>query len=158
MREINGQIFEGKVWRGARTEYMKNPNNVFQFHKGMDSRIARYTIAERAVYTSLKEETTIKELIKQNPRMNTQTIREIFTISSKELKTDNILDLNNLQILKKLNISKKAITEIVDNNPQAYELSQIIGHIAKKRGFKGIFAPAAVKGGGKNLILFSELL
>ena len=36
-------------------------------------------------------------------------------------------------------------------------LSQVIGHSAKKRGFKGIFAPAAVKGGGKNLILFSEL-
>ena len=156
MKEVTGQIFEGQVWRGARTEYMKNPNNVFQFHKGMDSRIARYTIAERAVYTSLKEETTIKELAQQAD-VPLSEVRKLFVIASKGVKTDNILDLNNPQVLKQLNISEEAITKGIKGNPKAYELSQIIGHSAQKKGFKGILTPAAVEGGGKNLILFSEL-
>ena len=158
MKEVTGQVFEGQVWRGARTEYMKNPNNVFQFHKGMDSRIARYTIAERAVYTSLKEETTIKELAQQAD-VPLSEVRKLFVIASKGVKTDNILDLNNPQVLKQLNISEEAIIQAVKQNPQAYELSQIIGHSAKKRGFKGIVAPSAPEGQtiGKNLILFSEL-
>ena len=158
MREVTGQIFEGKVWRGVRKQYVKNPEDIFKFHKRMDTYIARYTIARRSLYTSLKEETTIKELAQQAD-VPLSEVRKLFVIASREIKIDNVLDLNNPQVLKQLNISEEAITKGIKENPQAYELTQIIGHSAKKRGFKGVLAPTAaeVEAGGKNLILFSEL-
>ena len=150
--------FKGQIWRGGDKRFIEEAN-LFKFHRGMDSSIARYTVGRRAIYSSLKEETTIKELMEQTGLETPAALRKTHHIKqSKEIDLDSVLDLNNSGVREYLRVSKKSITTQLEKgvNPRAYEQTQIIGDIAKKRGFKAILAPSAVEGGEKNLISFVE--
>ena len=70
-------------------------------------------------------------------------------------KIDKVLDLTNPNVLKQLDVSTESITKNIAKQTDAYDITQVIGHIAKAKGFKGIIAPSAHE--GKNFISFKEL-
>lgn len=84
-------------------------------------------------------------------------VRQAYLIDqSKYVEIDKVLDLTNPKVLKQLDISDADdIVDLIQGNPNAYDTTQVIGHIARSRGFKGIIAPSAH--GGKNFISFKEL-
>ncbi len=154
-------VFRGKVWRGRNKKYTANERDFWTFHPGMDSHIARYTVGQRAIYTSLKEGTTIREIMSNNTKLRTsEEVRQVYRISRpKYIEIDSVLDLTDPKVLKQLDIlnSDDLIRDIIKNTG-AYDLTQVTGHIARKRGFKGIIVPSAPDRANKgiNFISFKE--
>jgi len=68
-----------------------------------------------------------------------------------QVKLDNVLDLTDPKILRKLNIPSKQIKDL-----NSYFYTSIIGHIAKRKGYSGILAPSAQPGGHTNLHLLKK--
>ena len=156
--QVKKIVFKGRVWRGVNKKYIADEKDFWTFHPGMDSHIARYTVGERALYTSLKEATAIKEIMSRTELNTLEQIRQTHLIDqSKHIEIDKVLDLTDLKIRKQLDILD--VDDIIDTimkNPNAYDTTQVIGHIARtKRGVNGILAPSAH--GGKNFISFKEL-
>ena len=75
-----------------------------------------------------------------------------------------VLDLTDDSVQKLFKVGEKAgkralteedIATKIKDDPKAYQLTHIIGDIAKKKSFKAIQAPSAH--GGNNVIIFTEL-
>ena len=69
-----------------------------------------------------------------------------------------MLDLTNPKILKQLDVNKDDIAKLIVDDTNAYDITQVIGHIAKKKGFKGIIVLSAPDRANKgiNFISFKE--
>ena len=155
--QVKKIVFKGRVWRGRNKKYITDEKDFWTFHPGMDSHIARYTVGERALYTSLKEKTVMKEIMSHTDFPNPEQLRQVYRISQpKYVEIEKVLDLTNLNIRKQLDIlDVDDITDAIKETPSAYDITQVIGHIARtKRGVNGILAPSAH--GGKNFISFKE--
>ncbi len=69
-----------------------------------------------------------------------------------DLTIDNV---RNLFRVGKRTLTKDDIATKIKDDPNAYKFTHIIGHIAKRKGFKAIKTPSAH--GGTNVISFVEL-
>ena len=151
------KVFKNQVWRGGNKKYVLTKKQLFKFHEGMDSHVARYTVGEKTLYTSLKEKTAIKEIMGRTGLNTPNQVRKAYLIGqSNYVEINKVLDLTNPKVLKQLDISNSDdIKKIIVDDLNAYDITQVIGHIARNRRFKGIIAPSAH--GGKNFISFQEL-
>ncbi len=172
MDEVQPAVVEGTVWRALRKRgaregqlFSNNPENLFKPVPGAKYTNRRYSLpGEEALYTSLSRKTALKE-VKVKPKglnLTDQRVEELYHIGSKDIEVDQVLDLTNKNTRELFKVGKNTLTEKdiateVTRNKTEYEIPQIIGHIAKRRGFKGIKAPSAPDKGGQNLILFKEL-
>ena len=155
---ITKSVFTGRVWRGANKKYITNSEDLFKFHKGMDSRISRYNIGQKALYTSLKEETAIKELMEKTDLTLNQLKNTYIIGQSKNININQVLDLTDPKVIKQLDISTDKLIKNIQKNTNAYDLTQVIGHIARSKNFKGIITHSApdISNAGKNFISFKE--
>ena len=164
-------VYKGKVWRGVRKtrpgQYTNSPDTIFDI--GSNTRYIgsqRYSIPEeKAIYTSLSRKTAVAE-IKARPNnlkvLTDAQVEKSFYIGSKDIELNKVLDLTDPKTRGLFKVGGKALTKddiatrtsnIVNN----YETPQIIGHIAKRKGFKGIKAPSAPDKGGVNIVIFEDL-
>jgi RES domain-containing protein len=72
-----------------------------------------------------------------------------------KVSLDNVLDLTDPHILKKIGISEKSLT--ISESNGGYELTQDIARIAYKAGFEAILYQS-ITGKGKNLALFDKYI
>ena len=161
------------AWRalkksGANKEgqlFSNQPEDLFKQVPGAKYTSRRYSIpGEEATYTSLSRKTAIKEVKAgtKGIQLTDRQVEEWYHIGSKEIEVDKVLDLTKSDTQELFKVGKNTLTEDdiatkIDDVADAYELPQILGHIAKRRGFKAIQAPSAPAKGGKNLVLFQEL-
>ena len=160
-RRTPERVFRDSVWRGGSKKYILTKKQLFKFHKGMDSHVGRYTVGEKALYTSLKEETAIKEIMSKTELSTPDQVRQAYLIGqSKHIEIDKVLDLTNPNVLKQLDIlDVNDIIKDIKKHTNAYDTTQVIGHIARSKRFKGIIAPSAPDKANKgiNFISFKEL-
>ncbi len=140
------------------------PKDLFRFRPAGRYISRRYSIpSEEALYTSLSRRTAINEVKAgtRNRHLTNEQVNKLFHISSKNIEVDNVLDLTNNSTRQLFKVGKRALTEAdiatrTDKDlTTAYQLTHIIGHIAKRKGFKAIKAPSAH--GGTNVISFVRL-
>ena len=120
---------------------------------------------ERAMYTSLTRKTAIKEIrekyIQSGKQLTNQQIKYWYHIGSKNIELDQVLDLTDANTLKNLSknldspLTQKTIAKKEKTYKEAYKFTHIIGHIAKRKGIRGIKAPSAY--GGNNVVIFRGL-
>lgn len=67
---------------------------------------------------------------------------------------DNVLDLTDANVVKKLNIDPSRLTILKETNPSAYNYTHQIGNRAFVEGYNGILFPSAQMPGGQNLLIF----
>ena len=152
-----------KVWRAME----KGKGGVFEIHEGSRGFNARYSApGSPALYTSLRRETVVGEVILKNPEMSRVEIEVLYNIQSKEIIVDDILDLTTTKSLSQLNagartqLTKKNLSlEFGKDYPRAYNQTHILGDVARRKKFKGIKAFSSVDGEGVhiNLILFEDI-
>jgi hypothetical protein len=76
------------------------------------------------------------------------------TFVSIKLSLTNVLDLTNTTTLSKIGITKDRLTEEWDN--QREPETQILGIVAKAKGYEAILTPSARYFNGKNLALIKD--
>ncbi len=178
MDEVQPVLVQDEVWRGVRKSgyssrsgriFSNQQEDLFKFRPNASYLSRRYSIpGEEAIYTSLSRKTAIREITAgfKGKRITNQQVEDLFHIGSKNIELDKVLDLTDPNVLKQLSknsdspLTKKAIaTELTNVTPNAYEATHILGHIAKRKGFKAIKAPSAptLTEGGENIISFMEL-
>ena len=160
----NGTI---QVWRGMRKKHILDRKNIYRWNEYMGRFNKRYSIkGDRVFYTSLTDKTALKEVGSAHGLTKLEDIRKAFTVEPRVIEDlDNVLDLTDANVLRQLSkgldevLIEKRLIKLVPDNPDAYELPQIIGHTAKNnKKVKAVLTPAAQNtSAGKNLILFEEL-
>ena len=165
--EVSPVVYKGKVWRGVRKtrpgQYTNSPDTIFDI--GSNTRYIgsqRYSIPEeKAIYTSLSRKTAVAEIAKKN-NLTPQEVEKLFYMGSKDIELNKVLDLTNLKIRSLFKVGGKILTEndiakksISGKN--TYQKTQIIGHIAKRKGFKGIKTPSVPDKSGVNVVIFEDL-
>ena len=174
--KVKPEVVKETVWRAVRKTgsnregqvFANNPEDLFKSLPGARYTNRRYSLpGEEAVYTSLSRKTVIQEVKAgtKSLKLTNQQVEDLFHIGSKDIELDRVLDLTNTKVQKLFKIGKKTLTEkdiatVLDkNNPDAYDIPHIIGHIAKRKGYKAIQAPSAParKQDGHNLVVFEEL-
>ena len=168
--EVSLVVYKGKVWRGVRKtrpgQYTNSPDTIFDIRPNtryIGSQ--RYSMPEeKAIYTSLSRKTAIAELKAGNKTkaLTNKQVEESFYMGSKDIELNKVLDLTDPKTRGLFKVGGKALTEDdiatrTNNIVNNYETSQIIGHIAKRKGFKGIKAPSAPDDGGVNIVIFEGL-
>ena len=148
------------VWRGAKETLA---DNMFKQGQPVKRKFARYSMPEDdVIYTSLKKETaTIEVGAKPSVDLETKKIKK-YIFKSKEIKPDRILDLTDLQTIGKLNknlkLTKSFEKSLVNQGRFPYELTQVIGDVARNKGnIDAILAPSAKHSGGINVIILKGL-
>ena len=138
--------------------YYHTEKSAYMFHDGMKSSYARYTLGENGLYTSTTKQTAELEYVSRFTEKGEiipphQTFPKL--VDSSEISP--VLDLTNPNIAGVFRIlNVKTITKGIDDT-DAYDLTQMIGHIARRKGFTGIVAPSAKdKVRGINLVIFRE--
>ncbi len=58
-------------------------------------------------------------------------------LTSREITLKKVLDLTDPQVLRTLGLAQESLT-LKSPDPNAYRIPQILGHIAKEKGFEGI--------------------
>ena len=79
-------------------------------------------------------------------------------VGTKQVKLDRVLDLTDPHNLKVLGIDDPNQLTLKNTEPKAYELTQMLGNLAKKHGYQAIKAPSEPNfaKGGVNLIILGE--
>ena len=171
--EVKPILLKETVWRALRKVgsnregevFFNNPENLFKPLSGSKHTSRRYSLpGEEGLYTSLSRKTAIKEVKASTKgiKLTDKQVEELYHIGSKDIEVDKVLDLTDVDTRKLFKVGKNTLTENdiatkIDDAIDAYELPQIIGHIAKRKGFKGIRAPSAPDKGKQNLVLLKEL-
>tara|TARA_R110002096_G_scaffold124600_4_gene269357 strand:+ start:623 stop:2794 length:2172 start_codon:yes stop_codon:yes gene_type:complete len=110
-----GKVYEGAAHRYERPEYVETS---WDQHSGNINADHRYTRqGQGGVYAGTSQETALNEITHYDP--NAQDVRVAIT---KEVKLDNVLDLTDSQVRKKLNVTLDDITNGID-----YSKTQKIG-------------------------------
>lgn len=152
---------EADVWRAVPVTVKDGTGNiiarntedtVFNFHKGTQVGNGRYSApGDSALYTSLgKKEDAWQTVMEELSGHANQDL----ILNSKHYKLDKVLDLTDRSTKKALGITEDMIIDT--QGDKTYELTHLLGNIAKKKGFNGIKAPSAPQKGGVNLIIFGE--
>lgn len=144
--------FEGQVTRGVPNNGKVDANRLFEIFPGNQTQNHRYSIGGRlgdqALYTAIGDnalETVVAET--REPLAN-------LIIGTKDVKLSKVLDLTDADNLRASGISDIEQLRLKNElNPRAYELTQILGNIAKGEGFEGLIVPSS-RTAGKNLVLF----
>ena len=160
-----------RVWRFLKKEgvdssgktFKNTPEGIFKDHPGMLRSNRRYSASgDWGMYTSLNRNTAIEEAREQyfrkmNVKLTNNQVEELYHFGSREVELDQVLDLTNTDTLRKISnkLTKGVITKGIKKSPNPYELTQMIGHIAKRKGYKGIRVPSAVDN-GVNVIIFNK--
>ena len=164
--KARGVNVETKVWRGVpgttRTPAFKMPKKTLESN-------ARYAApGTKALHTASRREIAIREL-QVHYQMTGKQVQKMYRIESKEITLNNVLDLTDPKTLKAFTMGQRKSLTISDitrrasrkateqagkkitktaakevSEQEAYQLTHILGDIAKRRGFKGIKAPSAV--------------
>ncbi len=146
--------------------YRNMQEDLFRFKYSTKHVNNRYSMpGERAMYTSLTRKTAIKEIrekyIQSGKQLTNQQIKYWYHIGSKNIELDQVLDLTDANTLKNLSknldspLTQKTIAKKEKTYKEAYKFTHIIGHIAKRKGIRGIKAPSAY--GGNNVVIFRGL-
>jgi len=93
-----------QVWRGMNRKYVLGRKNIYRWNKCMGRFHKRYSIkGDRVFYTSLTEETALKEVHSTQRMKGIEHIRKNFIFEPKEIKNlNNVLDLTDARVLKQL--------------------------------------------------------
>jgi len=100
------------------------------------------------IYTSLTEETAIKEIERHAPRA---MLQERLVIAKINVRLDKVLDLTQSSTLEMLGLSKDDLIS------SEYSVTNAISMIARQAGFRGLIVPSATSA-GDNLIIFENNL
>lgn len=126
------------------------PEDVFKSHPSQIFSEHRYTIGgelgHSGLYVSEGRIADTKELLRLET--NSKNFDQLI-FSEKSFKFDSMLDLTDSKNLSKLGL-EKGLLETED-----YLYPQIIGDIAKNKGFKGIIFESTKVPGKKNIVLFN---
>ena len=164
--QVNRRVwrFLGKEGVDSSGKTFKNtPEGIFKDHPGMLGSNRRYSSSgDWGMYTSLNRNTALREAKAQhfgktNVELTNNQVEELYHIGSREIELDQVLDLTNTDTLRKISdeLTEKSIKENINEVPNAYESTQMIGHLAKRKGYKGIQVPSAVDN-GVNVIIFNK--
>ncbi len=123
----------------------------------MKSHIGRYSVGDHALYTSLTKGTSRAEFLVRFGKNDLPGNKTFYKLID-PAETGKVLDLTNPKILKQLDVNKDDIAKLIVDDTNAYDITQVIGHIAKKKGFKGIIVLSAPDRANKgiNFISFKE--
>jgi len=130
------------VWRALKKEgvneetgipFKSSPEDLFKIHTGNQLDDARYSIkGSEALYTTTTKETALKEALEIDD------LPSDYYVGSQKINLDKVLDLTkDSKAFKDLELDIDSITK------SSYETTQVIGDIARTKGFKGIKAPLA---------------
>ena len=166
--KVKPEVVRETVWRAVRKTgsnrkgqvFANNPEDLFKSLPGARYTNRRYSLpGEEAVYTSLSRRTAIKEVKAgtKSLKLTNQQVENLFHIGSKDIEIDKVLDLTKSDTQKLFKLTKDDVATKITKDLKAYKSTQIIGHIAKRKGFKGIKAPSAPDDSGVNFISFQEL-
>ncbi len=143
--------------------FTNTQKDVFRFKSNSKYANGRYSMpGDRAMYTSLSRKTAIIEgviEIRKGQKITNRQIKEWYHIGSQNIELDKVLDLTDINTLKQLSknldnpLIKEDIALKVNKHKDAYKLTHIIGHIAKRKGFKAIKASSAQHKSGINVII-----
>lgn len=154
--------WEGIGYRSASTQYASKKDILTgkgsQFAGGRWNPLGSFP----TVYLSLDHKTAFAETFAHTSHFGFEP-HDVLprTFISATLKLHRILDLTDLSVRKKLNISQaKMLTLAWRQKQDAGEeaLTQAIGRIAREVGFEGLLVPSAAHKGGKNIIYFADSL
>lgn len=124
--------------------------DVFKFHPSQISTEHRYTIGgelgQSGLYASEGSIIDTKELIRLETG-NKSADQLIF--AEKHFKIDQMLDLTDSKNLGQLGLVNRAL------KTDDYLYTQVIGDIAKNKGYKGIIFESAKAAGKKNIVIFN---
>jgi RES domain-containing protein len=132
---------------------------------GEGSRIAgaRFTPrgAFRAVYGSLDMETALAESLANHRRLGLPDAEALpLTFVALRAAADGLLDLTRPEVRRALGVSRERLL-----GPWRHEqargreaLTQAVGRLSRAAGLPGILYPSAQRRGGRNAVLFPELL
>ena len=112
----------------------------------------------KGLFTSFDRDTALREYLRNQKGRNASH----YIIQSRKINLDKVLDLTDPKVLKKLGVTRKEITQDLDEVADAYLIPNIIREAAQEQGFKGIKFPSAVKTAngqsiGDNLVIFDKL-
>jgi RES domain-containing protein len=117
----------------------------------------------RAIYASMELDTATAELLAHHRHQGRPDPEaEVFPIAavSLEIEVDRLLDLTNSSTRRKLKVKLKDLVGdwqgVQGRGREA--LTQAIGRLALAASFQGLFAPSAARRGGRNVVLFRELI
>lgn len=123
--------------------------DAFTIHRYNEFASHRYTQpGQTGLYTSIGDDAATTAMKEVNSELPSELI-----FGTQTLHPENILDLTDSSVLQKLKIDPDQLIYDAEKVGSAYEVTQIIGDLAKKHGFDAILAPSAAHAGGINLIL-----
>ncbi len=72
---------------------------------------------------------------------------------AQEVPVKNALDLTDPEVLKQLGVDEEDLFRNLDSFPDAYDLTQVLGDLARENGFDSIIFRSAEHKNGRNIIL-----
>ena len=166
-----------KVWRLLIKEgvddssgqvFKNSPEGIFKDHPGIIGSNRRFSASgDWGMYSSINRKTAIKEtreyyFRRTNIELTDDQVMELHHIGSKEIELNKVLDLTNDKTLRDISENASLLTtenitkQLSKRTPDSYELTQMVGHIAKRKGYKGIKALSAADEGRVNIIIFNR--
>jgi RES domain-containing protein len=137
-----GVTFQGTVHRYTKPEFESTTWDAHQYNVASNH---RYTgPGSGGVYAGVERQTALAEVSHYG---STDGLKLV----SKDVRIDNMLDLNNPSVREHIGVTVKDITS------NSYEVTQKIGAFAKENGFEGIIAPSARNPGGSNIVVFKGM-
>jgi RES domain-containing protein len=117
----------------------------------------------RAIYASLEFDTATAELLAHHRHQGRPDPEaEVFPVAavSLEVDVDRLLDLTNASTRRTLKVKLK---DLIGDWQKAQDrggegLTQAIGRLALAAGFQGLLVPSTARRGGRNVVLFRELI
>ncbi|REE05632.1 RES domain-containing protein [Marinoscillum furvescens] len=143
---INDIAGLGTKWKGKlyRYEIPDRVSTTWDTHKYNVAAEHRYTgSGNGGVYGGTSPETAYMEI----SHYGAQDGR---VLVSKEFSLNNVLDLTNVDIRKRLGVSLDEITS------DSYDVTQQLGNYARENGFDGILAPSARNANGSNMVILNS--
>lgn len=123
--------------------------SVFRFHEAMARSHGRYSIGgelgDSALYASVgPSETARRTVLAELGVLSEDSV----VIGSKSVKLNKVLDLTDESVRSALGVSKHDLMR------KEYEITNVVGDVARVNGFDAILAPSSANiNGGVNLII-----
>jgi RES domain-containing protein len=154
--DIAPTSFDGEVWRAVPeripgVDKANTIHSVFDFHPGTKLANGRYSApGESAIYASLGKRETAWQTVMEELG---QTADQPLILNSRRYTLDKVLDLTDHKVRSTLDLAEKELTYRRSN---AYQLTHVVGDIAKRKRFDAIKYPSAVFEQGTNLVILGE--
>jgi hypothetical protein len=167
--EFNGEVSRGILREGRSVDgsiFKNTEEEVFRKFPGMTSNSHRYSHGgpegNFGMYGTVGNSRNI-EVVETilNETLGAKSNADLI-VATKSFEFKKVLDLTDENNLKVLGIDKNTLVLEVDDSVFAYRQTQIIGDLARKKGFEGIIYKPSLKNGketvSKNIIILRDVV